>query len=73
MAYFANSSEGLYLENECCKCKFGESACPIYRVQVIYNYDACNVPIARKILDELVKDDGACAMLREFPEILAEK
>ena len=35
-------------------------------VQMDYNYEACNNPVARKILDTLVADNGTCAMWKEF-------
>jgi hypothetical protein len=73
MAYFSNGSEGENLDAECMRCRFGEQWCPIFAVQVKYNYEACNIPVARKILDDLIKDDGTCAMLKAFPEVLLKK
>ena len=64
MAYFSNSSDGYSFDEQCCACVFGEEGCPIWFVQMIYNYDACNIPVAREILDELVKDDGTCMMFK---------
>lgn len=66
MAYFSNSSEGSNFDAECASCKYGEKPCPIMLVQLAYNYDACNIPVARKILDYLVKDNGTCRMKEEF-------
>jgi hypothetical protein len=66
MAYFANGTEGMVFDEECCECRFGDKPCPIALVQAEFNYSACNVPIARKILDTLVKNNGECAMLRTF-------
>lgn len=66
MAYFSNGSEGEVFDLQCSKCKYGDEACPIAAVQMVYNYDACNNPIARSILDDLVKNDGTCAMFNEF-------
>jgi len=66
MAYFANGTEGTVFEHQCSICKYGEKNCPIAFVQQMYNYDACNNEIARKILDELVADNGTCAMWKEF-------
>jgi hypothetical protein len=37
-------------------------------VQSEYNYKACNVPVARAILDALVKNDGTCAMFASDPD-----
>ena len=66
MAYFSNGTEGEVFDAQCSICKYGESACPIATVQLAYNYDACNIPVARKILDSLVSDDGACAMFLRY-------
>ena len=55
MAYFSNGSEGMCLDEECCECVLGsESPCPIFSVQVSYNYSACNNEIARQILNDLI-------------------
>jgi hypothetical protein len=62
MAYFSNSSEGVCFEDQCSICKYGQEACPIALVQVLYNYDACNNEIASAILDALVKNDGTCTV-----------
>jgi len=66
MAYFANGTEGGIFEYQCLLCRYGEEQCPIALVQVLYNYDACNNKIARKILDTLVENNGTCAMWKEF-------
>lgn len=66
MAYFSNGTEGEVFEEQCCRCKYGREPCPIYQVQVFYNYDACNNEVATKILNHLVEDDGTCAMFEAF-------
>ena len=58
MAYFSNGTEGDCFD--CRNCKYKEHPCPIFFVQMTYNYDACNNETARKILDTLVKNDGTC-------------
>ena len=68
MAYFANGSEGGVFDEQCSECKYGDDYCPIFYVQVEYNYEACNNKIARAILENLVKDDGTCEMFRHFKE-----
>lgn len=68
MAYFSNGSEGECFHDQCAKCRFGDTACPIWQVQNRYNYEACNIPVARAILDALVKDDGTCAMFAMDPD-----
>lgn len=60
MAYFSNGTEGLAFEIQCERCKYGKHPCPIAWVQFDNNYEACNNPTARKILDHLVKNDGTC-------------
>jgi len=66
MAYFSNSTEGSVFDEQCAKCKYGERPCPIFLVQVNYNYEACNNKLARTILDTLVAQDGTCRMWEEF-------
>ncbi|MEQ9393276.1 MAG: hypothetical protein RLO03_13820 [Balneola sp.] len=66
MAYFSNGSEGMVFDEQCSKCKYGQKACPIAAVQIMYNYDACNNETATNILESLVKDDGTCTMWEEF-------
>ena len=68
MAYFSNGSEGAVFDEQCSMCKYGDRPCPIFWVQIEYNYDACNNETARKILDDLVKDDGTCEMFKQFKE-----
>ena len=67
MAYFANSSDGFNFDEECMNCKYGgDKGCPIAFVQMEYNYDACNNEVATAILDNLVSNDGKCAMKKLF-------
>ena len=68
MAYFPNGTVGMCFDEQCCRCKYGEEPCPIYLVQSIYNYDACNNEVATKILDELVKNDGTCTVFEMAKE-----
>ena len=62
MAYFSNGSEGEVFDLQCCRCKYGESPCPVAWVQGIYNYKAVGNKIATGILNELVKNDGTCTV-----------
>lgn len=64
MAYFPNGSSGEVFDEQCGRCRYGEQFCPIWAVQNIYNYDACNNEVATKILNDLVKNDGTCAMFK---------
>ena len=68
MAYFPNGSAGERFEDQCSKCKYGDSPCPIAWVQVEFNYEAANNKTA--ILEALVKDDGACMMYKTFKDDL---
>lgn len=52
----------MVFDEQCAKCKYGDKPCPIALVQLTYNYDAVNNPVATKILDALVKHDGTCTM-----------
>lgn len=65
MAYFSNGSEGMVFDDQCGKCKFGQSPCPIALAQMTYNYDQHKDQsgTAKAILDILVKQDGTCTML----------
>lgn len=68
MAYFPNGTSGMCFDEQCAQCRFGDRDCPIYAVQIRFNYKACAVPIAKAILDDLVSDDGTCAMFAMDPE-----
>lgn len=56
-AYFSNSSDGEVFDQECSDCILWNKPCPVSIVQNSYNYDACNIPVARAILNDLVKQD----------------
>ncbi len=68
MAYFSNGSEGMVFDDQCGSCKYGQHPCPIALVQMEYNYDQCKDKsgVATKILNTLVKEDGACTMKETF-------
>ncbi len=70
MAYFSNSSDGECFDNQCAECIFGELACPIAEMQMVYNYDAVGNKMATEIMDLFVKNDGTCEMLKRFPDKL---
>ncbi len=69
MAYFPNGTSGMPFDYQCMDCKYGEKACPVALVQLLYNYDACNNEVATKILDALVKNDGTCEMKKIIDEV----
>jgi len=68
MAYFSNGSEGSLLDEQCAKCILGDDCCPIFYVQITYNYEACNNKVASEILNYLIKDDGTCTMYTDFKD-----
>ena len=75
MAYFSSGTEGTALTNECVGCPLFDKGCPIACVQLVYNYDACNNPVATKILNDLVEqgDEGeyiGCQMKPLIKELL---
>jgi len=68
MAYFPNGTAGMVFDHQCSICRYGQDACPIALVQMLYNYDACNNKVATNILNDLVSNDGTCAMYKEFKD-----
>ena len=52
MAYYSNGTEGDIFD--CANCKLKDYPCPIFYVQITYNYDAVNNETATGILNELV-------------------
>ena len=72
MAYFSNSSDGDCLSEQCNKCKYGQSPCPIFWLQLEYNYEAHaeGQSVAAVMLDYLIDNDGNCAMWKQFQKDL---
>lgn len=72
MAYIPNGScpSAERFANDCARCRYGETFCPIQHVQSVYNYEACNNVVARAILGSLVDDDGNCKVLECFRDDL---
>jgi len=66
MAYFPNGTAGMVFDEECSTCKYGQEPCPIALVQIQYNYDTCQNPKLKELLDCLVKQDGTCEMKKAF-------
>jgi hypothetical protein len=67
MAYFANGSEGMYLDIQCHLCPIPYNApCPILAVQFNYNYEQFDKDGKKTKLSEamnmLVNDKGDCQM-----------
>lgn len=68
MAYFPNSDAGHSFDEQCGRCKYGETSCPIALAQYTFNYEACNNKTARNLLDGLVSNEGVCAMFAMDPQ-----
>ncbi len=67
MAYFANGTEGVILDEQCAECPVGEqinSRCPVHTIQMIYNYDQLKKgnEQLREAMNVLVDDKGKCQM-----------
>lgn len=68
MAYFANGTEGLSLEEQCHNCLHGmndELLCPVAHLQIEYNYkqlDAGNEDL-RTAMNLLIDNRGSCLMM----------
>jgi hypothetical protein len=65
MAYFANGTEGMYLDEQCCYCVYGldeNEPCPIYHAQLTFNYDQLENDKLRECLTMLVDKSGNCKM-----------
>lgn len=62
MAYFSNSSEGAHLEEQCAKCPLGNKCCPVYLMQLTYNYDQCSNEKLKEAMNLLINERGDCQM-----------
>lgn len=71
MAYFANGSEGEYLQDQCADCVLGQAACPILHVQMVHNYDQCRPgnEVLRQAMDKMIDDNGDCQMRVELLKV----
>jgi len=72
MAYFANGTEGMILDNQCGDCLLPNGTpCPILFAQITYNYDQCSNEGLKDVMNDLVNADGICQMkpiLDEFKQ-----
>ena len=68
MAYFSNSSDGSVFDAQCSKCKFGNYACPVAAMQLLWNYDQVGNKLAEQIMDNFVKQDGTCTVFEMAKE-----
>ena len=63
MAYFANGSEGMVLNDQCDQCCLDiDMPCPILQVYLEYNYKQVNNPDLRAAMNILVDEKGMCVM-----------
>lgn len=67
MAYFANSTEGDILEQQCETCpaeKDPESFCPIHAIQSLYNYEQLRAgnENLEAAMNMLIGENGLCKM-----------
>lgn len=78
MAYFANGTEGMILDEQCSACLIPDDApCPILLVQMHYNYDqvvdgGLDNDLA-KAINMLVNEKGQCQMKLILDETRKEK
>jgi len=72
MAYFANSSEGEYLEAQCGRCPLGDKTCPIKTVQLRFNYVQLDKgqEALQDAMELLIDKGGNCQM---FPLIRVDQ
>jgi hypothetical protein len=65
MAYFANGTEGMNLDEQCHNCIHGlneEAYCPIYHAQIEFNYDQLENQKLQQCLNILISKKGDCKM-----------
>ena len=77
MAYFANSSEGGFFDEQCAECIHADesSMCPVAHVQMMYNYDQCadSQEKLRQVLTILVTDEEGCQVKPFIDKLRAGK
>lgn len=73
MAYFANGTEGMYLDEQCYDCIYGlsdEAYCPIHHVQQEFNYDQLKDEKLQQCLNILIgKKDQQCNMKKTLDKL----
>lgn len=68
MAYFANSSEGEVLDQQCAECVLGTAQCPTALIQALYNYDQCDNIGLMEVMNILVSKQGICQTRKQLME-----
>jgi hypothetical protein len=74
MAYFPNGSAGEVLDEQCAEC-LPDEPCPVFLVQMEYNYTQCEdgQEKMRSLLNFLVDKKGTCQMKKYINPRLTEK
>jgi len=67
MAYFSNSTDGSYLDDQCCDCPLADDApCPILLAQIEWNYKQLDSKGEKtdvsEVLNLLINEKGDCQM-----------
>lgn len=64
MAYFPNGSSGVILDNQCSECVLGKFACPVFAVQINYNYQQLKSGNEKlqEAISMLINENGICQM-----------
>lgn len=62
MVYFSNGTEGMILDDQCSNCPVGEDCCPVYSIQMMYNYAQLNKgnEDLKVAMDLLINEKGKC-------------
>lgn len=70
MVYFPNGTSGMVLDEQCSNCPVGEESCPIYAVQMLYNYDQLKKgnKDLKDAMTMLIDGKGRCQMLVALKE-----
>ena len=71
MAYFSNGTEGMRLADVCSECLMPDDApCPVLYIQEIYNYDQCDSPKLKEVMEWLIPSDTLdcklCEVLKRY-------
>ena len=62
MAYFSNSSEGAYFDEQCSTCPLFQLQCPVAQAQILWNYDQVGNDLAVQIMNNYVNESGKCKL-----------
>ncbi len=71
--YFANSTEGDVLQQQCDDCVLGQGMCPVMCVQGLHNYSQIGNKDLRSAMSMLVDDKGVCQVRKQLKVLEPEK